>query len=447
MPPPPPRRRRSHENRVFLLALAGGAPAMALLALALWLLRADGLTRDTALILAGLAWVGCALLVRESVIRPLHTLSNMLAALREGDYSIRARGADPHSSVGLALLEVNALADALRRRRMDAQSAEALLHRVFDSVDVAILVFDDAGALRVLNREAALLLDAPAERVLGKGAAELGLAAALEGEAPRLVELRLPARAGRWEVRRGEYRQEGRPYQLVALSDLTRSLREEEREAWLRLVRVLSHEINNSLAPIQSIAGSLSGLLARGQPSPEALDDARQGLEVVETRARSLGRFMSQYAQLARLPKPRLVTVDVADWVRRVAKLETRLAVEVAEGPALRISADGDQLDQLLINIVQNAADAALGAGGHVRVTWRARRSAVEVEVTDDGPGLADTANLFVPFFTTKPGGSGIGLALCRQIAEAHGGSVSLENRRDARGCVARVRLPVRVEK
>ena len=455
MPAPPPRRRRSHESRVLLLALAGGVPALVFLALALWLGHADPLTRDTALLVAGLVWIACAFLVRETVVRPLHTLSNMLAALREGDYSIRARGAEPRSSVGLALLEVNALADALRRRRTDVLGAEALLRRVLDSVDVAILAFDHEGRLRVVNREAESLLDAPAERTIGRSAESLGLAPALEGETPRLAELRLPGRAGRWEIRRGEYRHEGRPFQLLVLSDLTRALREEEREAWLRLVRVLSHEINNSLAPIQSIAGSLSSLLANPSPPPESLADARQGLQVMENRARSLGRFMSQYAQLARLPKPRLVTVDVGEWVRRVASLETRLAVEVIDGPPLRISADGDQLDQLLINIVQNAADAALGdslrregtdrKGGHVRVTWRAVRAAAEVEVTDDGPGLADTANLFVPFFTTKPDGSGIGLALCRQIAEAHGGSVVLENRRDARGCVARVRLPVRV--
>jgi signal transduction histidine kinase len=254
------------------------------------------------------------------------------------------------------------------------------------------------------------------------------------------VDLRLEGRAGRWELRRGEYRQDGRPHQLVVLSDLTRALREEEREAWMRLVRVLSHEINNSLAPIQSIAGSLHALLGKPAPSADALADARQGLEVVEARARSLGRFMNQYAQLARLPKPRLSSVDVAAWVRRVAALETRLAVEVAGGPEIHVSADGDQLDQLLINLVQNATDAALETGGGVRVRWRSVSGAIEVEIEDDGAGLADTANLFVPFFTTKPGGSGIGLVLCRQIAEAHGGTLSLANRPEG-GCRATLRL------
>jgi nitrogen fixation/metabolism regulation signal transduction histidine kinase len=395
------------------------------------------------------AWIGGALLVGERVIRPLHTLSNMIAALREGDFSIRARGADPRGAIGLALWEVNALAELLRQRRLDVTEATALLRHVMDSIDVALFAFDDDSRLRLLNREGERLLALPAERALGLTAAELGLADAMTGETPRLVELPLAGGAGRWELRRGPFRQAGRPHELVVLSDLTRTLREEERLAWQRLVRVLSHEINNSLTPIQSLAGTLRDLLERDAArSPAERQgaplDLRQGLDVIENRSRSLSRFMNAYAQLARLPRPRLTSVDVPGWVGRVTALETRGPVAIETGPALMVSADGDQLDQLLINLVRNAMDAALETGGAVSVSWSSDGDWLEVRVRDDGPGLSDTANLFVPFFTTKENGSGIGLALCRQIAEGHGGTLALANRENARGAIATLRLPVR---
>jgi nitrogen fixation/metabolism regulation signal transduction histidine kinase len=309
-------------------------------------------------------------------------------------------------------------------------------------IDVAVFAFDGERRLRLVNRAGERLLRRPAEYLLGRDAVALGLAEALDGESPRLLDLSLPGGRGRWEARRSEFRQGGLPHQLLVLADLSRTLREEERQAWQRLVRVLSHEINNSLAPIKSIAESLQSQLAR-EPRPDSLDaDLKSGLGIVAGRAESLSRFMAAYARLARLPRPSTRSMDVDAWVRRVAGLETRLMVSVSPGPAMTIEADADQLEQLLINLVRNAADAALETRGGVRLGWRPDDGVVEVWVEDDGPGLASTDNLFVPFYTTKPNGSGVGLALSRQIAEGHGGTVTLENRADARGCVARLRLP-----
>jgi signal transduction histidine kinase len=235
------------------------------------------------------------------------------------------------------------------------------------------------------------------------------------------------------------------PHRLLVVADLSRTLREEERLAWQRLTRVLSHEINNSLTPIKSIAESLQNLLARDPPPADLGHDLKTGLGVMATRAESLRRFMAAYARLARLPRPRLEALEVDRWIRRVAALETRLPVAVVAGPPVRVAADLDQLEQLLINLVRNAADAALETGGGARIGWQAPAGRLEVWVEDDGPGLSDTENLFVPFFTTKPNGSGVGLALSRQIAEAHGGTLTLENRHDGHGCVARLRLPAGV--
>lgn len=442
-----PRRTRAfvprlrYQTRILILALLSGAPGVAVGLWLFWTGPFEQRTLWTFTLLIVSVWIGASFALRERVVRPLQTLSNLLGALREGDFSIRARGARGDDALGLALLEINTLSETLREQRLGAEEATALLRTVMAETDVAILAFDAEGRLRLANRAAEGLLRQPAARLQGRGAEELGLGACLTGDAPRTFSGAFPGGTGRWELRRSEFRQGGRPHRLVVLSDLSRALREEERAAWQRLTRVLSHEINNSLAPIQSIAGSLLDVL-RTDPLPaDAREDLTGGLGVIRGRSAALGRFLSSYARLTRLPPPERSPLDLEGWVRRVAALETRLRVRILKGPRVELHADGDQLDQLLINLIRNATDAALETGGGVYIEWELSGDVVELLVVDDGPGLESTANLFVPFFTTKSNGSGIGLVLSRQIAEAHGGSLSLENRGDGRGCVATLRM------
>jgi len=433
----------SHERRILLMAVGAGLPGSLVALWLLWMGDQSSRVQWTLTVLILALWTGFAFAVRRRVVFPLQTVSNLLAALREGDYSIRGRQAGPDDALGEVMNEVNALGETLREQRLGALEATNLLRAVMAEIDVAIFAFDHQRRLRLVNRAGDRLLGRGAEQLLGRGAEELGLAACLEGDAARTLEAAFPGGQGRWGMRRGSFREHGAPHQLLVLTDLSKALREEERVAWQRLLRVLGHELNNSLAPIRSIAGSLRSLLSKESPPPDWRDDMQHGLEVIEGRSEALSRFMEAYSKLARLPPPRLQPVDVEAWIERNAGMETRLAVTLAKGPALTIPGDPDQLDQLLINLLRNAADAALETGGSVSAGWEKNGASVEIHIDDEGPGISGATNLFVPFFTTKPGGSGIGLALSRQIAEAHGGSLTLENREGQPGCRAKLRLPL----
>jgi nitrogen fixation/metabolism regulation signal transduction histidine kinase len=458
---------RGRDLRILLLALAGGAPGAALSLFLLWRHVPSQAARFTLAALVLGALLGCALVLQAEVVRPLQRLANLLAAIREGDYSLRAGLHSADESFGAAMLEASAISELMRGQRFDSLEAAAFLGAVMAELEVAVFAFDGAGPgarLRLANRAGAQLVggeDGDQVRLLGRTAESLGLDRALAAEAPTLLDLALPRSAGpgpgsRWEARTRAFHQGGVPHRVLVLSDLRRSLREEERLAWQRLIRVLSHEINNSLTPIQSIAQSLLALVGREPAAGAALQgearaDLTEGLQVIGGRAEAVARFMAAYAQLARLPAPRLAPLDLGPWVRRVALLEGRARVTVEGGPPVVVQADRDQLEQLLINLLHNAAEACAAAAqaqpgaarGEVQVGWRVEGGHLDLWVRDDGPGLPPQRSLFVPFFTTKQSGSGIGLLLSRQIAEAHGGELVLRDRTGAPGAEALLRLPV----
>ena len=438
-----PDSRLRFDQRILLLALAAGLPAALVALILLWTGTYTPKVQWTLTVFIVGVWTGCSFSVRQRVVLPLQTLSNLLAALRESDFSIRARGASGDDPLGAVMLEVNVLASTLHDQRLGALEAGALLRTVMVEIDVAVFTFDGAHALRLVNRAGERLLAQPAEQLLGRTADELGLRPCLMGHSPRIEDVAFPGGSGRYEVRRTTFRQGGRPHQLLVLSDVSRPLRDEERQAWQRLIRVIGHEINNSLAPIKSIAGSLESMFARDAMPADWSEDMRRGLAVIAARSDSLSRFTTAYARLAKLPAPRLDSVNVTALVRRIAGVETNLPIRIEPSPEITIRADPDQLEQLLINLVHNASDAALETGGGVSVGWRREGRSFDLWIDDEGSGLTNASNLFVPFFTTKPGGSGIGLVLSRQIAEAHGGSLTLENRVDRRGCRAFLRLPI----
>jgi len=438
--------RLKFERRITLLALSAGFPAVGLCAFLLWYDGYSAQVQWTVDLLLVLLWLGISFNLRTRIVRPLQTLSNILAAIREGDYSIRGRRALSGDALGEVMLEVNDLGQTLRGQRLGAMEATALLRTVMAEIDVAVFAFDGDQRLQLVNRAGERLLAQPSARLLGRTSDELGLSDCLNrpmDPGSHTMQMVFPGGVGRWDIRRSTFREGGAQHQLLVLTDLSQTLREEERTAWQRLLRVLGHELNNSLAPIKSVAGSLADLMGREPEPPDWREDMHRGLAVISSRADSLARFVESYSKLARLPPPRLEPLKIGMLVSRVASLETRLPVNVISGPELMVKGDDVQLEQLLINLVRNAVDASMETRGRVEVGWQQKNGQVEVWVRDEGPGLASTANLFVPFFTTKAEGSGIGLVLSRQIAEAHGGTLTLENREQLRGCEARLRLPL----
>ncbi|HUK16246.1 MAG TPA: ATP-binding protein [Bryobacteraceae bacterium] len=441
----PADRKTSHlsfEGRIVLLAICAGLPGSICSLVMLWTGTYRLHTQVTLSLLIFGVWMGFAFAIRERVVFPLQTISNLLGALREGDFSTRGRSPRPDDALGEVMREVNTLGSTLREQRLGAMEATMLARTVMREIDVAVFAFDEHQRLRLVNRAGERLLDAPPERLLGQTAADLHLESCLDSPSQTTLQAAFPGAAGRWGVRRIQIRERGLPLDLVVISDLTQALREQELHAWQRLVRVLGHELNNSLAPIKSIAGSLETILSRNPLPDDWRDDMRRGLGVISSRSESLTRFIGAYARLAKLPRPQLQPLIVGEAVERAVSFETRMPVEVVSGPRAMVQGDPDQLEQVLINLLRNAADASLTTGGHVRIGWQRDGAMIEIWVRDEGPGISSTANLFVPFFTTKPGGSGIGLALSRQIAEGHGGALSLENAEAGPGCVAKLRLP-----
>jgi two-component system, NtrC family, nitrogen regulation sensor histidine kinase NtrY len=435
--------RWTYDVRIVVSAVAVAMPGAALLAVVIIWRELSWNVLSTLIAIGFVTTFALAIRLRNRVIYPLYTLSNLLEALREGDFSLRGSRARRGDPIGEVVWEINTLSQTLRDQRHKVEETSALLTKVIGATDIAIFTFDDERRLRVINPAGEHLLARPARELIGRTATELGVAGFLKLDDAQIHNFTFPGSSGRFEVRRGRFREGGRPHDLLVVADLSRALREEERAAWQRLLRVLGHELNNSLAPIRSMTGTLGKLLAQEPPAPDSREDLASGLAIIGDRAEALTRFMASYTALARLPPPNKRDVEIGELVQRVARLEQRVGVDVNASSPVHLFADPDQIEQALINLIKNAVDAALPKPDGVRARWRDEGDAVEIEIEDDGPGLGGTENLFVPFFTTKPGGSGIGLVLARQIAEAHDGTLTLENRANRPGCIAHLRLPL----
>jgi len=387
------------------------------------------------LLVAGSAgvWLGAAWALRARAEFQLQTIGNVVEGMAVGDFSLRLRRAGVQDQLGE---QINRLADALHRQRLRSEQALRLVDSVVDSIDVAICVFDPDQRLLLANPTALALLQAGRSAVLGRSAESLGLATLLSADTERLHEHVFPGAAGLWRLRRQPYQVEGQEQLLLFITDLKQVLRNEELQAWRRLLRVLSHEVNNSLGPIASLSATLRKQLSNADPA--ARQDLDEGLAIMQERSQHLAEFVRRYAALARLPEPRKRVFDLAELVQRLPAMlpEARLQLQFARTGALPFYGDPAQIEQLLINLLKNGVEAG---GAPLQLLCEAEP--LQLTVMDQGSGIANPANLFVPFYSTKAEGTGIGLVLCRQIAEAHGGVLTLAPRGDAPGCKALLRF------
>ena len=430
------------EVRLAALLVALAVPTLVLASVTLYLWHASVVVWMCVLtvLVLSLAWLGSAIF--QHTVRPLQTLSNVVAALRENEYSFRARDIGQGDALGDLAAQINELAGDLRVRRHRESETFALLERVVESMELPVFAFNAAAELQLTNPAARKMLQLPANSMLHRSASSLGLTGLLDCADNSVVTLTMHGREGRWMVRRSKFYQEGMPHTLLLLSDVSGVLREQERQAWQRLIRVLAHEVNNSLTPIKSIAGSLRSRMMRSFAAPtdmmSKLEGPRQevnpvdmehGLAIIEERAESLNRFLQAYSQLAKLPPPVKTVSAAAPLLERICHLETRAKVALEVAGNVDIYADAAQLEQALINLVRNAVDAAMQAhedksAVRVKVLCAQQSDSLVILVEDNGTGLANPANLFVPLYTTKPGGMGVGLILALQIIEAHGGTL-----------------------
>ena len=420
---------------VLVAAAAGGAG---------WFVARGGagaLAGAAALAVLGL-WAGWGLV--RAVERPARDLRRFLEGVRYDDVSVRfPQGGDPFlDGLAAAFEEVGA---AFRRVRAEREEQAGYLEAVVRHVGVALVAFRADGAVTIFNLAARRTLGVPRVRTLDGLARRVPEAAEALRSLPagERALVRLEAEGGPQELvaYATRFTVGGEAHTLVSLQDIREELEARELEAWQELSRVLTHEIANSVAPIASLAGTARGLVGDGGAEGDRLADVREALGTIERRSRGLVSFVDAYRTLARLPRPRPRVVPAAELLGDVATLAraTALAVDVAvevDPPGLELVADADLVEQALVNLALNAVEALGGRGGHV--TLRARpgpsgRAVVEVE--DDGPGLLPEVQerAFVPFFSTKPGGSGVGLALAHRIARLHGGTLTVESEPDVR--------------
>jgi nitrogen fixation/metabolism regulation signal transduction histidine kinase len=428
--------------RLFLLVLSIAIPAGLLLT---WM-SIDGSLPAAAQALIGgilLAWIAIvAAAVRGELLRHVRTLSNLVESIHSSDYSLK--GARAHEPGELAELyrQLNALTETLKDSRQNEQELLSVLEKVVSQINVAIIVCDAQDRIRLVNRLAGVLLKSPAEKLIGVDFAATVLAQVPVAAEPRVLDFSFPGAEGRWQVSQHYYRHQGRASRILFIADLKQVLSDEEIAAWQRLIRVISHEVNNSLTPITSLCETLANIVGRPD-SADYAEDMRKSLRVIAERASGLKEFIGIYARLARLPEPQKILFPVADLIARLRGFFADKTLEIAPVPELSLFGDPVHLEHALINLIKNALEASPGDAPAIELSFHVTEGLCEFRIADRGPGISNPDNLFVPFYTTKKEGAGIGLVLCRQIAARHHGHVSLANRSDGPGAVARLVLPL----
>lgn len=340
---------------------------------------------------------------------------------------------------------VNSLARRLSQQRSESVESQMLLNTVIDHIDVAIVAIDENNGICFYNPAAKKLFKLDKTNANQSLPAQIEFAQAFSAGNHRVVELNLHGQQGRYNVHVEAYRDSGYQRKLLFITDVSTLLRSEERKAWRNLVRVISHEINNSLTPIASISQTLKRIIEKQQAEPGA-QELIEGLTIISERATGLGEFVKSYRQLSKLPDPKREWLPLRPFFERIKHLFEKMEIRLDCHAELLVCMDPVQMEQVFINILKNAIESIDQAGvvGLISIKCEFLDSVVRMTISDNGAGISNPDNLFVPFYSTKKHGSGIGLVLCRQIVETHKGHFSIVNRQECVGCQVVLELPAK---
>jgi len=377
-----------------------------------------------------LSWLGSRLVLqnRRQLLSAFRRASVQLDALQLQDYSLQAKPAYQRGVVAEFQQQLQQLANQLQQRKSFFDEQQFLLYRLIDQLNTPILVLNHKLQLSYANDQFQQLFGQPWQSLKHSSAGSLGL------EAVPHWQFTEAERRQQWQIRHSRFVDQGERYQLLVFIDIELALRENQLQAWQQLIRVLSHEIRNSLTPVQSLT---EYLLQKAAPGRE-----QDALSLIYERSQHLQDFVSRYAQLSKPLSVNLQPVQ-ADTLGQSLQLLFPHADLTYTTTPLCFWSDLTLLQQLLINLVKNAIEAGSPAGT-LYLNIEQQQQHLCIQLSDQGHGLLNAADLFVPFYTTKPQGQGIGLSLCRQIARTLGGELTLTNRTDGiKGACARLRLPL----
>ena len=383
------------------------------------------------------------LFIWRRVRNQIRTTTNIVEALLAGDSSMRPNSMISRGALAELNQVINGAALQLSEHRQLSKEHQLAMSKVLEHIDVAVISLDEHFKITMLNPKARQLF-ALHQDLVGLPVRHLGIDKDILLEPiHKVVTLKTEQLQKRVYLQTETYRLHGKPHTLLFFNDVQQLLQNEERSAWQRLLRVLSHEINNSLAPIASIGESLSHLVASLETNNELKDDLTEGLNIITQRALGLDSFIREYQSLSRLPQPNKSLFSLKTLLKEQLELFPELDAQVTAKQDTELFADRSQLAQVLVNLIKNAMQAVPnGQLCRVELNWGQAGNFIQLSLTDNGTGISNPDNLFVPFYTTKPKGSGIGLVLSRQILFNHGGDLTLANRTDEQGAIATLSLP-----
>ncbi len=379
--------------------------------------------------------------VRQNSDFQIRTLSNLIESMIDGDYSLRGRLQTNQAFQELFNL-INQLSDTLARHKFEAKESRLLLEKVLEQMHAMVLATDQQGKIVMVNASATKYIFQGAKDVLHQILSATPLGTEISQAEPGIVKFSTEPLNGEYFLVKEPFLAQGQPHQLYFITNAERLLVEQERKAWQSLVRVLSHEMNNSMTPITAISQSMQTKLS---DLSTAIDrqSLKEGVNIINERAKSLTSFIASYSQLSHLPKPNKISVELFQVLQVTAALFPKLTTEIADSCRLTLFVDKQQFEQVLINLFKNALEAMAGqASALLAVSVSSDEFNTLISFTDQGCGIANFDNLFVPFYSTKASGSGIGLALCRQIMFNHNGQICISNRQEAQGVEVRLTLP-----